>query len=152
MGKRVMLTDLYAAGGGLINRRQLLGGSGVAATALGVNSFGIIGEVRAERAVPDWLKIAGEEARSYGLPAEQEADVKRAVIQLYKELAPQYSFSGTPLHRLRGTITPSGLHFEVHHGGRPHLDPQQHRLMIHGLVEHPLQFDLAALEHPVQCK
>jgi sulfane dehydrogenase subunit SoxC len=146
MGKRVMLTDLYAARGGLINRRQLLGGTGVAATALGVNSFGIIGEVHAERAVPDWLKIAGEEVRSYGLPAEQEADVKRALIQLYKELAPQYSFSGTPLHRLRGTITPSGLHFEVHHGGRPHLDPQQHRLMIHGLVEHPLKFDLAALE------
>ena len=65
---------------------------------------------------------------------------------MYKELAPAYGFSGTPLQKLRGTITPSGLHFEVHHGGRPLLDPAKHRLMIHGLVNRPLSFDLASLE------
>ena len=146
MGHRIGSRDLFAAGGGLLNRRRLLGGAVVAGTALAVNNIGIIGDAHAARAVPDWLKVAGEEVRGYGLPAEQEADVKRALIQMYKELAPQYSFSGTPLHRLRGTITPNGLHFEVHHGGRPHLDPQHHVLMIHGLVQRPLKFDLASLE------
>ncbi len=44
---------------------------------------------------------------------------------------------------LAGTITPNGLFFERHHAGRPHVDPQQHRLMIHGLVERPLLFTMA---------
>ena len=135
-----------AAGGGLLSRRRLLGsglalGSGAAATSLG-----IIEEVRAAPALPEWVTVAGEVVRGYGMPAEQEAHVKRALMQFYKDLAPGFSFSGTPLQHLRGTITPNGLHFEVHHGGRPNLDPTQHRLMIHGLVDRPLKFDIAALE------
>jgi len=109
-------------------------------------SLGIVQEARATRAAPDWATVAGQPVRGYGMPAETEAHVKRALIQIYKELAPGFSFSGTPLQQLRGTITPSGLHFEVHHGGRPKLDPAQHRLMIHGLVDRPLKFDMAALE------
>jgi len=132
------------AGGGLLSRRRLIGGSlamgGAAAAA------GLIENVQAAPAVPEWATIAGEPVREYGLPAKQEAHVKRALIQIYKDLAPGFSFSGTPLQHLRGTITPNGLHFEVHHGGRPALDPAQHLLMIHGLVERPLKFDLAALE------
>ena len=37
-----------------------------------------------------------------------------------------------------GIITANGLFFERYHGGRASVDPQQHRLMIHGLVERPL--------------
>ena len=39
---------------------------------------------------------------------------------------------------LHGIITPNGLFFERHHAGRADVDPAQHRLMIHGLVERPL--------------
>jgi len=138
------LSAARLAGGGLLSRRRLIGGSlamgGAAAAA------GLIENVQAAPAVPEWATIAGEPVREYGLPAKQEAHVKRALIQIYKDLAPGFSFSGTPLQHLRGTITPNGLHFEVHHGGRPALDPAQHLLMIHGLVERPLKFDLAALE------
>jgi hypothetical protein len=33
-----------------------------------------------------------------------------------------------------------GLFYERHHGGVPTIDPAQHRLMLHGLVERPLIF------------
>lgn len=141
------IADAVVAGGGLLSRRKLLQGAPLAGGAvLAAASTGIIGDARAQQAPPAWLGVAGETVREYGAPAAQEANVKRALIQIYKELAPGYSFSGTPHHLLRGTITPSGLHFEVHHGGRPALDPAQHKLMIHGLVKNPIQFDLNALE------
>jgi sulfane dehydrogenase subunit SoxC len=53
--------------------------------------------------------------------------------------------SRTPLERLDGMITPSGLHFERHHGGVPEIDPSAHRLLIHGLVKRPLVFTMEAL-------
>jgi sulfane dehydrogenase subunit SoxC len=140
------LSGAMIAGGGLLSRRRLLGGTlALGGTAAAAN-LGIIEASQAAPPVPDWAKVAGEPVRGYGMPAEYEAHVKRALIQIYKDLAPGFSFSGTPLQYLRGTITPSGLHYEVHHGGRPKLDPAQHLLLIHGLVDRPLKFDMAALD------
>ena len=133
------------AGGGLLDRRQLLTGSLALGGGLAATSLGIIDEVHASQDAPAWVKTPGLPVREYGMPATQEAHVKRALLQFYKELAPSFSFSGTPLQHLHGTITPNGLHFEVHHGGRPELDPSQHSLMIHGLVDRPLKFDLDSL-------
>jgi sulfane dehydrogenase subunit SoxC len=48
----------------------------------------------------------------------------------------------TPLQDLTGTITPSDLHFEVHHAGVPLIDPARHTLLVHGLVKRPLTFSL----------
>lgn len=140
------LDPFIAAGGGLLSRRSLLGGGLAATAAAAAGHLTLVESVQAAPPAPEWLTTAGLEVRPYGIPDPHESDVRRALIQIYKELAPAYSFSGTPLHRLRGTVTPSGLHFEVHHGGRPEIDPATHRLMIHGLVERPLVFDLAALE------
>jgi sulfane dehydrogenase subunit SoxC len=53
--------------------------------------------------------------------------------------------SRTPLEHLEGMITPSALHFERHHNGIPNIDPKEHRLLIHGLVDRPLFFDLESL-------
>lgn len=134
-----------AAGGGLLSRRLLLksamAGSGALAAGLAVPR-----RAGAEADLPAWVTVAGHRARGYGTPAEAEASVQRAIIEPWQDVAPAFSLSGTPHHRLRGTITPSGLHFEVHHGGRPDVDPRRHELMIHGLVERPLKFDLDALE------
>jgi sulfane dehydrogenase subunit SoxC len=41
------------------------------------------------------------------------------------------------LQGLFGIITPSGLHFERHHQGWHEIDPDRHRLMVHGLVSSP---------------
>ena len=43
--------------------------------------------------------------------------------------------SRTPHQDLTGTITPSDLHFERHHAGIPRIDPERHKLVMHGMVE-----------------
>jgi sulfane dehydrogenase subunit SoxC len=35
-------------------------------------------------------------------------------------------------------MTPSSLHYELHHGGVPTIDPTKHTLLIHSLVRRPL--------------
>ncbi len=139
------LRSAVVAGGGLLSRRRLLG-SGLAVGGAAAANFSLAGQVRADPLVPEWATSAGEPVRGYGVPAIYEENVKRTLIKPYEDLAPGYSFSGTPLQYLRGTITPNGLHFEVHHGGRADIDPAAHNLFIHGLVERALRFDLAALE------
>jgi len=59
---------------------------------------------------------------------------------------PRNSRARTPHHLIKGIITPNGLHFTICHGGVPDIDPEKHRLVIHGLVKRPLVFDLNALE------
>src|SRR5215471_11139748 len=54
--------------------------------------------------------------------------------------------SRTPLHDTYGIITPSSLHFERHHSGVPQIDPAQHTLTIHGLVDRPLVFTVDELK------
>jgi sulfane dehydrogenase subunit SoxC len=53
----------------------------------------------------------------------------------------------TPLQNSVGIITPASLHFVLSHGyDPPDIDPRQHRLMIHGMVDRPLIFTLEDLE------
>ena len=42
-----------------------------------------------------------------------------------------------------GNLTPSGLHFERHHGGIPTIDPARHSLFVHGMVDTPKKFSMA---------
>ena len=59
--------------------------------------------------------------------------------------APRTQHARAPLHLLNGTITPNALHFTILHTGIPDIDPDQHRLVIHGLVRQPLEFTLDKL-------
>src|SRR5262245_40548903 len=53
----------------------------------------------------------------------------------------------TPLQDLDGIITPSGLHFLMDHvNGIPEIDPRQHRLLIHGMVDRPLNYTMDELK------
>ncbi|MBT0782699.1 sulfite dehydrogenase [Paracoccus sp. pheM1] len=56
------------------------------------------------------------------------------------------SWSMTPLASGQGIITPSGLHFERHHGGIPNIDPQRHALILHGMVDKPLRLTMDDLK------
>jgi sulfane dehydrogenase subunit SoxC len=51
-----------------------------------------------------------------------------------------------PLQNLTGTITPSDLHFARIHAGIPAIDPEKHTLLIHGLVDRPMEFTMADLK------
>jgi sulfane dehydrogenase subunit SoxC len=42
-------------------------------------------------------------------------------------------------------LTPSSLHYERHHSGIPNIDPAQHRLVIHGMVNRPLSLSVAEI-------
>jgi len=90
------------------------------------------------------MKAPGAGMSEYGSPAKYEGKVTRTFIRSQ----PNTTGSGasrTPLEALDGMITPSGLHFERHHGGVPDIDPAQHRLLVHGLVKRPLLFTMDAL-------
>lgn len=54
--------------------------------------------------------------------------------------------SKAPLDKLFGGITPSDLHYERSHSGAPDLDPATHRLLVHGMVNKPLVFDVDDLK------
>ena len=90
--------------------------------------------------VPEWMKTPGDPMGSqpYGSPSPFE---KRVVKNISKDLPQYLSASGrAPLQDLDGIITPNGLFYERHHAGVPAIDPAQHRLMLHGLVERPMIF------------
>ena len=53
----------------------------------------------------------------------------------------------TPLQDVLGIITPAPLHFVSSHGAiPPDIVPQEHRLMIHGMVDRPLIFTMEELK------
>ena len=92
--------------------------------------------------VPEWMKTPGDPMGSqlYGTPSPFE---KNVVKNISKNLPQYISASGrTPLQDLDGIITPNGLFYERHHGGVPTIDPEQHRLMLHGLVDRPMIFTM----------
>jgi sulfane dehydrogenase subunit SoxC len=92
--------------------------------------------------IPEWMKAPGDPMGSqlYGMPSPFE---KNVVKNISKKLPQYLSASGrTPLQDLDGIITPNGLFYERHHGGVPTIDPEQHRLMLHGLVDRPLIFTM----------
>ena len=63
------------------------------------------------------------------------------------------SAARTPHHLLDGMITPNGLHFVIARAGAPDIDPDKHRLLIHGLVKQPLIFSLDELmRYPMESR
>ncbi|AAU92455.1 MULTISPECIES: sulfite dehydrogenase [Methylococcus] len=97
---------------------------------LAVTGAALTGGVRA--APPPWMTRPGAPLSNYGQPSPHERAVIRWVAA--NPDAPGNGISWTPLERLEGIITPSGLHFERHHNGVPQIDPAVHRLVVHGLV------------------
>ena len=96
--------------------------------------------------VPSWQRKLGRGVGvvPYGQPSSYEQEViRRTVPWLTADNIASISF--TPLHELKGIITPSGLVFERYHAGVPDINPDEHRLMIHGLVDNPLIFTMEDL-------
>jgi sulfane dehydrogenase subunit SoxC len=83
--------------------------------------------------------------RPYGQPSQFVKDVIRRNVP-WLTASRESSVSFSPLQELNGIITPNGLFFERYHAGRPTVDPAQHRLMIHGLVERPIVLTMRDIE------
>ncbi|WP_315721987.1 MULTISPECIES: sulfite dehydrogenase [unclassified Bradyrhizobium] len=129
-------------------RGFLTAAGGLAATALASQARAGAGNPANQPPnVPEWTRTLGEgvAVRPYGKPSKFEKDVVRRDVE-WLTASRESSVSFTPLHELEGIITPNGLCFERHHGGVAEVDPADHRLMIHGLVERPLLLSLDELK------
>jgi sulfane dehydrogenase subunit SoxC len=137
------ISDETAAGGGLFHRRSFLK-SGTAVFA-SLAAAGLPAKQATATAEPEWMRTPGAPLNGYGTPSSFEKHVTRAVIKPFGDMAPGTGISLTPLQHLNGSITPNGLHFERSHNGVPNIDPEKHRLLIHGLTKNPLEFSVESL-------
>ncbi len=85
-------------------------------------------------AADDPSKVLGDPKRPYGERSRFETATRKA----FRGKTDEHGSNMTPLQDLHGIITPSALHFEVHRGGVPDIDPGKHRLLIHGMVDRPV--------------
>jgi sulfane dehydrogenase subunit SoxC len=116
------------------NRRQMLR---IGAAALG---GGLLGQHKAE---------AVESPGKLGIPLGpygERSPYEKAVRWTRQSRTPETGSSFTPLADSVGTLTPSSLHYERHHSGIPTIDPAQHRLIIHGMVDRPLSLSVADIK------
>ena len=103
--------------------------------------------------VPGWMKQPGAGFSAYGQPSRFESKVVRTIAPPANPATQGIGTARTPLQLLTGMITPNGLHFDRSHSGTPDIDPDQHRLLIHGLVKRPLTFTLDALaRYPMESR
>jgi sulfane dehydrogenase subunit SoxC len=125
----------------LSRRAWLTTASGlVAAGLLRTQSDAIRLAAQVPAGLPDPTKVPGHSITEVGqrAPGEQLTRLVRS-----QELS---SSSRTPLQDLHGIITPSDLHFERHHGGVPNIVAENHQLLIHGMVDRPMVFEMADLK------
>jgi len=113
-----------------LSRRALLAGTASAVSA---------GVLSGQDNASDPTKVQGELATEVGERSRHETP-KRSYFSSAR------SGSNTPLQDLEGTITPSDLHFERHHGGIPDIDPDNYSLLIHGMVKQPRVYTLPELK------
>jgi sulfane dehydrogenase subunit SoxC len=138
-----------AAGNGLLDRRIFLTGGAAAAGA----SIAMPDKVLGAEALPvePWMKTPGSPFVAYGQPSGYANKVVRIFASV--PAATATGTSRTPHHLLDGMITPNGLHFERHHSGIPDINPDAHRLLIHGLVKRSLIFTLdAMMRYPMESR
>jgi len=119
----------------VMGRRRWLG----LTAALGASLTGCKHEGPVVESEPSQL---GKPVSAYG----ERSPFETAKRMLPETPTPEVASSRTPLQDSCGILTPSSLHFERHHAGVPKIDPAQHRLMIHGLVDRPLIFSVEELK------
>jgi sulfane dehydrogenase subunit SoxC len=119
-------------------RRRILGGLALSAIMAPRAKAALLQPL----AVEPWTRTPGAPVldHPYGVPSQHEAGVVRREARAWP--VPGAASSLTPLADLHGAITPNGLVYERHHAGVPDIDPDQHRLVVHGLVREPKLFTM----------
>ena len=134
------------AGNGLLHRRVLLAGMVSASAGLATR-----GAQAAPLEIEEWMRSPGLPFSRYGMPSKYEKAVERTLSGIPG--TGLIASSRSPLHLLEGAITPNGLHYERHHSEIPDIDPDRHKLLIHGLVRQPLVFTLENLSrYPMETR
>jgi sulfane dehydrogenase subunit SoxC len=83
-----------------------------------------------------------KDIHAYGERSRFENSARVGAMGLYDPAPPGYHRDfgfRTPTQDSVGIITPASLHFVIAHGYEPpDIDPKEHRLLIHGMVDHPM--------------
>lgn len=139
------------------SRRSMLFAAGSSAGVAMAAALGLKpGQARAEAGkapagavwhdVPaDPTKIPGIETAAdggYGARSQFETEVRWR----FPTATTISSWTMSPLDKSLGMLTPSGLHYERHHGGIPTINPASHSLLVHGMVERPKKFSMADIK------
>src|SRR5689334_3941222 len=142
LSTRLFQKPAVVAGNGLLDRRTFLRGGAAFAAAL--TGYGVARSAAAEPLVDaPWSRETGAVTPALQTPSRFEKHVARVLSNPKNET--RTSHGRTPHHLLNGTFTPNSLHFTINHSGIPDIDPEQHRLVIHGLVRQPLEFTVESL-------
>src|SRR5712664_4209559 len=124
-------------------RRFLKNGAALAGLAVGASASAL--PLAAEPALEkvDELHEYGE--RSHFVGSVRTGSINNPERRLKDE--PVAFGLRSPLQDQVGMITPASLHFIVSHGFEPpDIDPREHRLLIHGMVDRPLIFTVDELK------
>src|ERR1700704_2234563 len=140
------------AGNGLLDRRALLGRGIMFAGAAAAGAGASLTTAAAEPLKDDpWSLTMGAITPPRQEPSRFEKNVVRTLSNPNHEF--RNSHARTPHHLLQGTVTPAALHFSINHSGLPDIDPEKHRLVIHGLVRQPLVFTVESLSrYPMESR
>jgi sulfane dehydrogenase subunit SoxC len=134
------------------SRRSLLFAAGSAVGAIGTAAIARAAEPSKAPPGAVFYEVAEDPTKEQGRPVAGDggygtrSQFETEVRVRYPTPNENTSWSFTPLSSMLGNTTPSGLHFERHHGGIPTIDPARHNLLIHGMVKNPLTFSLADIK------
>ena len=124
-------------------RRFLKGSAALAGLAVGASASALPLAAKPAPERVDDLHLYGE--RSHFVDSVRIGSINDPERRLKDE--PVAFGLKSPLQDQVGMITPASLHFIVSHGFEPpDIDPQEHRLLIHGMVDRPLMFTVDDLK------
>jgi sulfane dehydrogenase subunit SoxC len=135
---------------GNVGRRRFLK-NGVALAGVALGTSGIAG-AQADTATAESGRGSGKDLRAYGERSQFETMSRTGNNGMYglDPLLPGASRDiglRAPLQDMQGNITPASVHYMISHGHQaPDINPQEHRLMIHGMVDRPLVFTMEDLK------
>jgi sulfane dehydrogenase subunit SoxC len=132
-----------------LSRRSLIAGAAVAGAGVLLDNLPIEAQQKAAPAptpAPIPPVAAADPSKVPGAPTTAVGERSPFFTPKRAPVGDITGTSFTPLQDLAGTITPSDLHFTRIHAGVPTIDPTKHTLLIHGMVDRPLEFTLADLK------
>src|ERR1043166_6616000 len=129
-----------------ISRRSLIAGAAVAAGGVILTNLPLDAQQKAAAPTAPPPTVPADPTKAPGAPTTPVGD--RSPF-FHPQRTPTGEITGTsltPLQDLAGTLTPSDLHFTRIHAGVPTIDPATHTLLIHGMVERPIELTVADLK------
>lgn len=137
-----------------LSRRGFLASAAVAGGAYFLGRFGPA-SAQTPTISEDDIVVPDDPTKTLGMSLSQRG-LRSPFVHVQRQIndpnaplgAAGWTFS--PLQDLEGTITPADLHFERHHSGVAMIDPAEHRLVVHGMVQQPKQYTLWDLERMPQ--